>query len=89
LGLYPDLYPGGVISLHYADDVELASNLKRTLTCFEQVSGMRMSINFSKSELIPINMDDEEAKPLFRCFQLFSRPGSFIDFVITEIQCIC
>jgi hypothetical protein len=69
-GLCPDLHPGGVISLQYADDtilfvaddLELATNLKNTLTCFEQVSSMR--INFRKSELILININLEEAKNL-------------------------
>jgi hypothetical protein len=49
-GLCPDLCPGGVISLQYADDtilfmnndLEKAKNLKKTLVCFEQVSGMRI-----------------------------------------------
>jgi hypothetical protein len=46
-GLCPDVHPGGVTSLQYADDtiffvandLEFATNLKNTLTCFEQVSG--------------------------------------------------
>ena len=65
-GLCPEVCPGGIICLQYADDTILfldknlqhASNLKMVLNCFEQVSGMR--INYSKSELIPINMDKEE-----------------------------
>ena len=65
-GLCPEVCPGGIICLQYADDTILfldndstyASNLKTVLTCFEQVSGMR--INYTKSELIPINMDDQE-----------------------------
>ena len=63
-GIYPEVSPGGIIYLQYADvlfldnDSTHASNLKIVLTCFEQVSGMR--INYSKSELIPINMDDQE-----------------------------
>jgi hypothetical protein len=73
-GLCPDLCPGGVISLQYADDtilfldndVEKAKNLRKTLVCFEQVSGMR--INYSKSELIPINMDQAEAQPFVDVF---------------------
>jgi hypothetical protein len=65
-GLCPEVRPGGVISLQYADDTilfvennpETARNLKWVLTYFEQVSGMR--INYNKSELIPINMEPEE-----------------------------
>jgi hypothetical protein len=62
-GLCPELCPGGIISLQYGDDTilfvaneeELVVSPKNTLSCFEQVSGMR--INFGKSELIPINME--------------------------------
>ena len=65
-GLCLEACPGGIICLQYADDTILfldknlqhASNLKMILSCFEQVSGMR--INYSKSELIPINMEMEE-----------------------------
>ena len=49
-----DLYLEGVICLQYADNIilfvednfEKASNLKHTLTCFENVSAMR--INYAK-----------------------------------------
>lgn len=52
--------------MQYADDtilflennVDTARNLKNILTCFEQVSGMR--INYNKSELVPINLSDED-----------------------------
>ena len=75
-GLCPQHCPGGVVSLQYADDtilfvennVEVAKKLKTILTCFEQVSGMR--INYSKSELVPINLceDDVNAlKSIFGC----------------------
>ena len=75
-GLCSDLCPGGVISLQYADetnlfvetDQEKATNLKNVLTCFEQVSGMR--INYSKSELISINMEvvnTQEFAQIFGC----------------------
>jgi hypothetical protein len=65
-GLCSDLYPGGVICLQYADDTILfsdnshyfATNLKWVLTCFEQVSGMK--INYSKSEFIPIGLEDSD-----------------------------
>lgn len=68
-GLCPEVQPGGIICLQYADDTVLfvdknestATNLKGILTCFEQVSGMR--INYSKSELIPINMLHDEVNP--------------------------
>ena len=58
----------GVISMQYADDTLLflkadkdcAMNLKWLLSCFEQLSGMR--INFHKCDLVPINVDPEEAQ---------------------------
>jgi hypothetical protein len=75
-GLCPNFIPGGVVSLQYADDtllflekdISVAFNLKWILTCFEQISGMR--INFHKSELIPINIEVEELQPfidIFKC----------------------
>jgi hypothetical protein len=62
-GLCPDFVPGGVVCLQYADDSllfleksnEIATNMKWILTCFEQISGMR--INYHKSELIAINVE--------------------------------
>lgn len=68
------IYPGGVISLQYIDDTimfvdsdpTLAKNLRWVLTCFEQVSGMR--INFDKSEMIPINLVDDEIHSLSDIF---------------------
>ena len=75
-GLCPNLCPGGVVSLQYADDTilfmennaETARNLKSILTCFEQVTGMR--INYDKSELVPINLGEGDVaslKNIFRC----------------------
>lgn len=75
-GLCPSLCPGGVICLQYADDtilfseanIEKARNLKQVLTCFEQVSGMR--INYHKSELVPVGLSEEEAlnfSEVFHC----------------------
>jgi hypothetical protein len=74
-GLCPNFIPGGVVSLQYADDTllflendpQVTLNLKWILTCFEQISGMR--INFHKSELIPINIESEELLPFIENFQ--------------------
>jgi hypothetical protein len=73
-GLFPHLIHGGDISLQYADDTFLfgknernAINLKWTLTCFEQVLGMK--INYYKSELMAINMDPPEVVPFLNIFQ--------------------
>jgi len=66
-GLLTDFKDGGVVSLQYADDTILFSdcdgthlrNLKCCLAWFEHLSGMR--INFHKSELIPMNLEDEDS----------------------------
>ena len=65
-GLANDVVDQGIISLQYADDTilflnsdrEMASNMKWLLTKFEQMSGMRL--NYHKSELIPMNLGDQE-----------------------------
>jgi hypothetical protein len=73
-GLVPHAIPGGDISLQYADDTILflqkdlgmARNLKWLLTLFEQMSGMR--INYHKSDLLTINVDDAEANLFAQIF---------------------
>jgi hypothetical protein len=63
-GLLEQFRPGGVLALQNADDTLLFSscdisairNLKCVLMLFEQVS--RMRINFHKSQIIPLNLDD-------------------------------
>jgi hypothetical protein len=67
-GLLQSLNGTGVISLQYADDTLLllennlavTRNLKWMLSCFEQLSGMR--INFHKCDLIALSVDDQEAQ---------------------------
>ena len=74
-GLCTDFVPGGVVSLQYADDTLLflendervAINLKWILSCFEQLSGMK--INYHKSGLLSINMSEEEMQPFLDVFQ--------------------
>src|SRR3954466_6577998 len=74
-GLCPNFIPGGIVCLQYADDTllflepneSIAVNLKWILTCFEQISGMR--INYHKSELIPINMTETDARPFLDIFE--------------------
>jgi hypothetical protein len=64
-GLLHDFREGGILSLQYADSTILFSssdtshltNLKQILLWYEQISGMR--INFHKSEVTPMNLDDE------------------------------
>ena len=73
-GLLCDHIPGGVISLQYVDDkilfldnnINMALNLKWMLTCFEQMSGMR--INYHKSDLIPINISEGQANLFAQVF---------------------
>lgn len=74
-GLCPELVRGGVMCLQYADDTLLflendtrvALNLKWILTCFEQISGMR--INYHKSALVPINLNVDDLNPFVEIFQ--------------------
>jgi hypothetical protein len=74
-GLCPHLVPSGVVSLQYADDTLIflekdernAVNLKWTLTCFEQISGMK--INYHKSELMTINIEQGEMQPYLDILQ--------------------
>ena len=73
-GLLPHSKPGGIISLQYADDTLLflennldkAVNLKWILVCFEQLSGMK--INYDKSDLLVLGMDDERANDFDKIF---------------------
>jgi hypothetical protein len=76
-----DVYPGGVISLQYADNTLLFLShnkkvvvyLKWIMIFFEKISGMR--INYSKSELTPINLDEEETQGYAKIF--FCKIGRF------------
>jgi hypothetical protein len=73
-GLMSNAIPGGVISLQYADDtipfleknIDMSRHLKWLLTCFEQMSGMR--INYHKSDLLTINIVEEEANLFAQIF---------------------
>jgi hypothetical protein len=72
-GLGEDLVDGGVISLQYADDtilfvdngLEKADSHKWILTYFEMMS--RMRVNYHKSEIVPINLEQEEEVRNFAC----------------------
>ena len=65
-GLCPNFHPGAVTCLQYAADTlpfvdndhRAAINLKWAMTCFQLISGM--SINYHKSELVPINLEEAE-----------------------------
>ena len=70
----PDVYEGGIISLQYADDTLLflennlqhAKNFKWLLTCFENLSGMR--INYAKCDLLTLGLDENENNNFARLF---------------------
>jgi hypothetical protein len=63
-----------VLTFKYADgtllflqhDYKFASYLKWLMTCFEKLSGMK--INFNKSDLISINLDEEESHSYAQIF---------------------
>ena len=73
-GLLPSAYQGGIISLQYADDTLLflkhdyqqAVNFKWLLTCFENLSGMK--INYNKIDLLTLGLDEDENNSLARLF---------------------
>jgi hypothetical protein len=79
-GLASDFREDGIIALQYADDTIIFSdvednhlvNLKGILLWFEQISGMK--VNFHKSELVAMNISEEEAHDLSH---LFSCPLGF------------
>jgi hypothetical protein len=79
--LITSLYPDGVISLQYADDTLLflehndiaACHLKWLMVFYENLSGMR--INYHKSGMTPINLDEEEAHQYAKTF--CCKVGSF------------
>jgi rhodanese-related sulfurtransferase len=75
-GLADNLIPRGVVMLQYADDtiicledgLENARNMKLLLYLYEVMSGLK--INFSKSEVILINGDDDknlQMAEIFNC----------------------
>ena len=85
-GLLPQVVPGDVISLQYADDtilflepkIEFARNLKWFLSCFENMSGMR--INFHKSDLMTVNIDPGHANSFAQifCYKLAGFPCKYL-----------
>jgi hypothetical protein len=72
-GFLQDFREGGILSLQYADDTILFSsadsshllNLKHVISWFEQISGMR--VNFHKSEIITMNLEEEDTCKIARC----------------------
>jgi hypothetical protein len=85
-GFIDSLYPEGVVSLQYADDTLLflrhdfgsACHLKWLMIRFEQLSGMK--INYNTSDMVPINLEDEEIQTYARifCCKLGSFPFKYL-----------
>jgi len=73
-GLLPELVEGGLTHLQYADDTILfvqnseqdITNLKFLLYCYEELSGMK--INYSKSEVFTIGMNESESQRVAQVF---------------------
>jgi hypothetical protein len=80
-GFMNSIHPKGVLSLQYANDTLLflshsyvdATHLKWIMMCFEQIS--RMKINYNKSDLVPVNLDEEETLQYSKIF--CCKVGSF------------
>jgi hypothetical protein len=80
------IYPEGVLSLQYADDTLLffkhnyvdATHLKWVMVCFVQIS--RMKINYGKSDMIPVKLDEEETQQyaMIFCCKIGSFPFKYL-----------
>jgi hypothetical protein len=72
--LMSSMHPAGVVSLQYADDTLLflehgydsATHLKWLMTWIEKLFGMR--INSNKSDLKPLNLNEEERRNYAKIF---------------------
>ena len=81
IGLAANLFSHGVVILQYADDtiiclkedIDIARNMKLLLYIYELMSGLK--INFSKSEVIVINGDDDMCLQYAELFN--SQTGNF------------
>jgi hypothetical protein len=79
-GLLSSLYPEGIVSLQYVDDrllfldhdYKAACHLKWFMGCFKKLS--RMKINYSKSDLTPINLSEKDNNNYAKIF--CCKPGS-------------
>jgi hypothetical protein len=85
-GFLNSLYTEGIISLQYVDDTLLflkhggmgACHLKWLMLCFESLSGMK--INYSKSDMVPVNLSEEETIYYTRalCCKIGSLPFRYL-----------
>lgn len=72
--LLPEISPGGIISLQYADDtflflennLEKSRHFKWILAYFENLSGTK--INYDKSDLMTLSLTEDECNSFARFF---------------------
>jgi hypothetical protein len=85
-GIMTDIYPEGVINLQYTDetllflshDYDAPNHLKWLLVCFELIS--RMKINYHKSDLTPINLNEEaNSHARIFCYKIGSFPFKYLE----------
>jgi hypothetical protein len=86
VGLIDSLYPEGVIGLQYVDvtllflkhNYQYACHLKWLLICFEKLSAMK--INYNKSDMVPINLSEEETHlySMIFCCKLGTFPFKYL-----------
>jgi hypothetical protein len=86
LGFMGDVIPRGVVSLQYADDTLMflshdtrqACYLKWILVYFEKISWMK--INYHKSDLTSINLDEDESNLYAQifCYKLGQFPFTYL-----------
>lgn len=80
-GLVPEIFPGGITHLQYADDTVICIpwdereiiTTKFLLYCFEEMAGMK--INYHKSEVFTIGLTNEETRKV--AFTLNCPVGTF------------
>jgi hypothetical protein len=73
-GFMNSVHPEGILSRQYANDILLflrhnyvdAAYLKWVMIYFEQISGMK--INYNKSDMVPINLDEGETLEYSKIF---------------------
>jgi hypothetical protein len=93
-GLLSTLYPEGIVSLQYADDTLLfldhdykaVCHLKWLMVCFEKLS--RVKINYSKSDLTPINLSKEDSNNYAKifCYKLGTIPFKYLGCLCISIS---
>jgi hypothetical protein len=91
-GVVPNLVPGGLTHLQYADDTVVMvdcdkasiANLKFLLYCFEWMSGLK--INYHKSEVVVFGVDKETETNIAKALNCTtgSLPMKYLGFPISN-----